>query len=533
MHNLLLAKMTDEIDKNPALDFLKSVLHNINPYVISGKVTWAVNDAMVMQAVYEEMATGKTMEAAIKDVGSHIPSYRLPANKFIQFLSNPNITMFAAYHYGALKSYVEMAKTLVTGNTAGEVKYSQKADGTYEKSHFGKNSWKARGDTLSKLVMLGIITLVIYPAIDEALKKATGNPNAHIRRAGASTFPYNAYQVYQGNMGFSQFLQSIITPAAATKELGDQLFNIDDFTGNPISPAGSTGMQELQDRLGHVGMSLSPYAQFSKLQNGTQTPTKFLESLGGVSTAAPASLNDLYSLMYDQRIPTMTQIKKLRAAGKTDEAQKILDEFNANITTAVNKTRTASGLPAAGAAKLKGLIIPQTWKSTPSKSPLQNALKGASETIAPLKPIEDNSQLKNTIELPTTPKDKQAIKLNSLPSDSELKRQISARESNGSYTAVNDATHDYGKYQVNVKTLKTYSEKFLGESLTPEQFLKSPDKQEQFMDAEIQHLKDLGVKKYDTFLALHHLGFSDVSTTSVNAAKNSKEGQRYIHIKTA
>ena len=277
LHNALLSKMESEINKNPELDFVKKAMNSINPYVLSGKATWMINDIAIMQAVYEEMEKdpNKTMQQAIADVGAHIPNYRVPANKVLQFLNNPNISMFGAYHFGALRSYYEMAKTLTTGNTVGDEGMNTIGS---------KEAWKNRGDVLSKLMMLGIISLVIYPAIDEAIQKATGNPNAKMRRAGATTFPYNAIQVASGNMGISQFIQSVITPAVGTKELASQLFNVDMFTGVHVRDTNASAGEQAQEAFHHAENAVAPIAQYKKLDSGVQTPAQFAMSLVGISS---------------------------------------------------------------------------------------------------------------------------------------------------------------------------------------------------------------------------------------------------------
>ncbi len=286
MHNLLLAKMTSEIDKNPALGFLKRGLKALNPYVLSGKATWMINDIATMQAIYEEMETNKelTMEQAIKNVGAHIPNYRLPANKAVDLLTNPNITMFGAYHYGALRSYYEMAKTLVSGEHAANVKtMTKQKDGSYKYSKFGKEQNKARRQVLDKLLMMGILGLVVYPAIDKALKEMTGNPNAKLRRAGAITFPYNLMQVAEGNQDISQFLQSVMTPAVGSKELISQMFNLDLFTGQHIRDTQAPAGEEFREAIKHGVKAIAPVAQYQKLDTGSQSKSQFIAGLMGVS----------------------------------------------------------------------------------------------------------------------------------------------------------------------------------------------------------------------------------------------------------
>lgn len=133
--------------------------------------------------------------------------------------------------------------------------------------------------------------------------------------------------------------------------------------------------------------------------------------------------------------------------------------------------------------------------------------------------------------------DLKAISSNKIPSDAAVKKQIAFRETGtttdpySTRSKNKDGTIDLGKYQINTDTLKTYSKEFLGKTVTPDQFVGSPKLQEDFMSAEIQHLKDLGVSKFDTLLALHHLGFSNISTAQINKIKDSPEAKKYINNK--
>lgn len=116
-----------------------------------------------------------------------------------------------------------------------------------------------------------------------------------------------------------------------------------------------------------------------------------------------------------------------------------------------------------------------------------------------------------------------------------IKAEVAFRESGTSsnpYTAVNDknknGTADYGKYQVNEQTLKTYSKKFLGKEVTPEEFLKSPELQEKFMENAIKHLRTLGAKSLDAFLILWHKGWGDVSTKRLQRLKVDAGVRKYL-----
>lgn len=120
---------------------------------------------------------------------------------------------------------------------------------------------------------------------------------------------------------------------------------------------------------------------------------------------------------------------------------------------------------------------------------------------------------------------------------SNIREKIAYRESRGSenpYTATNenkDGTSDYGKYQVNEQTLSTYSEKFLGRKVTPQEFLANPDLQEQFFDAAMKHLKSLGAKSDEVVMALWHKGWGDVSSKRVKELLKNPGVMAYINTK--
>ena len=75
--------MGEEVSKDKTLlKHLSEDFGYVNPanwvravYSFSGKVTWAVNDIATMQAIYEEMDAGRSMQEAIENVGKHIPNY--------------------------------------------------------------------------------------------------------------------------------------------------------------------------------------------------------------------------------------------------------------------------------------------------------------------------------------------------------------------------------------------------------------------------------------------------------------------------
>lgn len=272
VHDLMLKKMGEELETNgPLRDNLAKALGYVDPrnlikaiYDFSGKATWSVNDIATMQAVYEEMNHGKTMEEAIGEVGKHIPNYRLPArildSKLIgDIMSNPNLTMFGAYHYGALKSYGEMIKSLVDV----------------------KNDPKGAAASLDKLAMAGLIGFVIYPALDNVARALTGNQDASFRRAGATTVPYNTYQMLKGKMDFTTWLFSIATPAPLLKSGVELTLNRNLFTGKPVVQSRETMLHDLAN---YAKNQVSPVAQVEKIRSGQQSGKEAALGLIGIKS---------------------------------------------------------------------------------------------------------------------------------------------------------------------------------------------------------------------------------------------------------
>ena len=81
-----------------------------------------------------------------------------------------------------------------------------------------------------------------------------------------------------------------------------------------------------------------------------------------------------------------------------------------------------------------------------------------------------------------------------------------------------------GKYQITDAELKAYAPKFLGKEITPQEFLSSPELQDQFMEAKAKHLlEDLKLTP-DKALAAHRAGYSNLDILP----EKVKEHQGYV-----
>jgi hypothetical protein len=278
--DLLIERMGRELAANPtAAQRVASALGYANPvklvraiYRFSGKATWVSNDIAVLQATYQHMEqTGSSFKEAVTDVSKHIPDYRLPTRIFnspalAKLMSSPELTMFGAYHYGALRSYGEMAKGLISEDMPPA----------------------ERMKSLDRLAMLGLVTFVAYPALDQLAKLMTGDKTAQFRRAGASTFVYNLVQLAKGEKSPTQVLEAVATPAVHTKALLQLALNRDFFTGRHIvdwnAPAATIAKQLAR----YGGQNLAPVNQGMQVADRRRTLGQQVAGLAGIKTNVPS-----------------------------------------------------------------------------------------------------------------------------------------------------------------------------------------------------------------------------------------------------
>jgi hypothetical protein len=275
LSEMLLEKAGAELNSNSSIaSKISHELGYLNParlvkaiYDFSSKVTWASNDIATMQRIFERMEHGMSIEEAVEDTAKHIPNYRVPTEVLHSrtianiMRSDSGITMFGAYHYGALKSYGEMLGDLKDGLT-------------------GKIGIKAAAQTVDKIAALAVATYFVYPMLDQVAQSMTGNPYASMRRSGASTFLYNTQKLLQkqasregaSSVDVAHYLQSVITPSIGVKAGMEFWFGRDSYNGRPISYG-----QKLVS-------SISPLDYGRRLYSGKIKGSQFGYGLMGIKT---------------------------------------------------------------------------------------------------------------------------------------------------------------------------------------------------------------------------------------------------------
>jgi hypothetical protein len=169
--------------------------------------------------------------------------------------------------------------------------------------------------------MIGLVTFVVYPLIDQLLKEATGNNKAQVRRAGASTFIYNLAMLAKGEKNPEEVLESVVTPAVPLKMGVELALNRDTRTGqriyDPRAKAGTVA-QEVGRR---VAQSVAPVDQGLSVAEGRTDWKKLMYSMVGVSfplhgaekVASIINAERLAALPPEDEKTLMHQVAKSRA----------------------------------------------------------------------------------------------------------------------------------------------------------------------------------------------------------------------------
>jgi hypothetical protein len=269
-------KLLGNLVHDPEMSAVAKAFGYVNPtkmiagiYKAARHGLWAPSDMMMMQAYLEKMRNGEPLNKAIAETEKHIPNYRIPPrigldNQFGRALSqvmrNPVLSIFGRYHYGVLRSYGEMAKTMV-GKEA---------------------SLKERGDALGKMAMLGMMGLVVYPALSKLVQEVVGNTNAAFRRYGSAVVPYAVYEMLRGERTPEQVIQGTVTPAPVTKAMVELFTNTNLFNRQQIYNPNDSPMKIAGDVAKHAISSSYPFQQGAAIFSGKQSPEQVLESQIGV-----------------------------------------------------------------------------------------------------------------------------------------------------------------------------------------------------------------------------------------------------------
>ena len=192
-------------------------------YNASHRMLWTANDVMMLQRQFELEAKGMKTRDAIAEAEKWIANYRVPpqvmkSRSMSRLLTNNHAIVFGRYEYGKWRALGEMAKPFL-----------------------GKATGAERLDRLGKIMALGILTTFVYPKMDAMLSKATGNPDAQVRRGGEAAI---VDALSPSEKEWPERMGSLISVSPFLQAPAEILNNRYGFTGQPIiepqaSPAGA------------------------------------------------------------------------------------------------------------------------------------------------------------------------------------------------------------------------------------------------------------------------------------------------------
>lgn len=282
-------------------------------YGWSRQSLWTMGDILMMQRYMEEMAKGKSPQAAIKEVEAHIPNYRIPdqvmgTRGMSEFLQNPAFGQFNRYHYGVMKSWGNVVRDVVGAGREGTTAEQMKAAG--------------------QLFATMMLATAITAGVDQSLKYVSGDKSAHAVAFG----PLGPLKMF-GAMGpdndadLTSVINGSFSLAPMTKSIIEAWTNIDMFTGKHIrtQTADQTTLQrmtqqsaQLLDHLAQIGFS--PYqtatGAWKDAQTGADVPKELAKAFmqQGLHFRLPSPRQEVGKIKGKraQRFENRTRIKRPR-----------------------------------------------------------------------------------------------------------------------------------------------------------------------------------------------------------------------------
>jgi GH24 family phage-related lysozyme (muramidase) len=227
----------------------------------SNRAMWITRDIMYMQYLREIMATkGVSHAEAIVYAEKHMPNYRLPSivgEKVVgenlgrglsYIMQNPNISVFSRYHYGMVKSLVNMVREV----------------GAIKKGAEGVKEFKQGMDSAAAVA---VALAVVYPLMDMMAKSLTDNDKAKFRRAGPYHLIHAMEDVVAGAKSPAAAMNSVFTFNPALSGLVQLGMNTNWYNGQAIYNPQSDPVTLASDLTRYMGMQLPMASQTLRAQN--------------------------------------------------------------------------------------------------------------------------------------------------------------------------------------------------------------------------------------------------------------------------
>ena len=238
---------------------LKQLYNNISKQ--SNRAMWITRDIMYMQYLREIMATkGVSHAEAIVYAEKHMPNYRLPSivgEKVVgenigrglsYVMQNPNISVFSRYHYGMVKSLVNMVREV----------------GAIRKGAEGIKEFKQGIDSAAAVA---VALAVVYPLMDMMAKSMTDNDRAKYRRAGPYHLIHAMEDVVSGAKAPAAAINSVFTFNPALSGLVQLGMNTNWYNGQAIYNPQSDPVTLASDLSRYAAQQLPMASQALRAQN--------------------------------------------------------------------------------------------------------------------------------------------------------------------------------------------------------------------------------------------------------------------------
>ena len=238
---------------------LKQLYNNLSKQ--SNRAMWITRDIMYMQYLREIMETkGLSHVKAIDYAERHMPNYRLPAmvgEKVVgenigrglsYVMQNPNVSVFSRYHYGMVKSLINMVREVgaIREGAAGVKEFKQGIDSA---------------------AAVAVALAVVYPLMDMMAKSMTDNKEAKYRRAGPYHLIHAMEDVVSGAKAPAAAINSVFTFNPALSGLVQLGMNTNWYNGQAIYNPQSDPVTLASDLSRYVAQQLPMASQALRAQN--------------------------------------------------------------------------------------------------------------------------------------------------------------------------------------------------------------------------------------------------------------------------
>lgn len=237
----------------------------------SSKIAWTASDILYLQSAYENQSRGMSLKDSLRETGRTIPEYRLPTHilnsKAIgQLMGNNWATIFGSYHHALLKSFAEAGKSALGLNEAP-------AQGN--KARDVAKGW-------DRLALLGLVAFALYPLLDEAAKKITGDEKGRVKRFGPFAVIDAWDQVRRKTKSPGDALQTSVTPAPQTKAAVEMMANREFYNGRQIYNPHDDWETQAHQIGGYLFDQLGMIGQGHKASQSETAKKKFLYGQVGI-----------------------------------------------------------------------------------------------------------------------------------------------------------------------------------------------------------------------------------------------------------